>query len=502
MVGAAERVDAAAFAEQVRRRFGYAIAGASAIGAVLVFVFVAFALPAPPGIHHQSRLLLVNAAVFVVASGLGFPFAWRWSLGRWRNCVAWAYARRAPTERELELTLRFPLSQQEVPAMMWLVAAALFAGLNAPVSAELAFNVGITALLGLLVTCALAYLAGERLMRPLTALALTHGIPARPQLPGVTARALLAWSLGTGTVLVGLALIGVGALHESRFTRERLAILILVLSLAGALVGLATMVGLARSLSDPITGLRRAMGRVAAGELELEVAVDDGSEVGLLQAGFNRMVGGLRERERLRDLFGRQVGEDVVRHALERGVELGGEAREAAVLFVDLQGSTALAEARDPAEVVSVLNRFFAIVVDVVGAHDGWVNKFEGDAALCVFGVPLADRHCAGQALAAGRELCVRLTREVPEIKAGIGISAGRVVAGNVGAAKRFEYTVIGDPVNEAARLSDLAKSSPSGVLASEAALDRGGPEAERWRRDGEVRLRGRSGLTHLAAPR
>ena len=88
------------------------------------------------------------------------------------------------------------------------------------------------------------------------------------------------------------------------------------------------------------------------GDFDAEVTVDDGSEVGLLQAGFNRMVAGLREREEMRDLFGRQVGEDVVRHALEHGVELGGEAREAAVLFVDLQGSTRLADERDPAEVV------------------------------------------------------------------------------------------------------------------------------------------------------
>ena len=148
--------------------------------------------------------------------------------------------------------------------------------------------------------------------------------------------------------------------------------------------------------------------------------------------------------------------------ALERGVELGGEAREAAVLFVDIEGSTTLAESQDPAEVVTMLNRFFAIVVEVVAAHDGWVNKFEGDAALCVFGAPLPDPEASAQALAAGRELCQRISAELPEISAGIGVSAGRVVAGNVGAARRFEYTVIGDPVNQAARLTELAKRRAS----------------------------------------
>src|SRR5205085_6313534 len=125
----------------------------------------------------------------------------------------------------------------------------------------------------------------------------------------------------------------------------------------GLAVGLLMMYGLARSLADPIEALRIAVHRVEEGDFEQEVTVNDGSEVGLLQAGFNRMVAGLREREHLRDLFGRQVGEDVVRHALEHGVELGGEAREAAVLFVDLQGSTALAQSRDPADVVSLLNK-------------------------------------------------------------------------------------------------------------------------------------------------
>src|SRR5439155_14875972 len=112
----------------------------------------------------------------------------------------------------------------------------------------------------------------------------------------------------------------------------------------------------------------------------VDVEVDDASEIGLLQSGFNRMAAGLRERERLRDLFGRHVGEDVARAALDAGeLALGGEVREVAVLFVDLAGSTAMAGKRPPEEVVSLLNRFFAVVVDVVGAHGGWINKFEGD---------------------------------------------------------------------------------------------------------------------------
>ena len=176
-------------------------------------------------------------------------------------------------------------------------------------------------------------------------------------------------------------------------------------------------------------------------------------------------------------------------------------ARLAAVGLVDLRGSPRLAAERDPAEVVTLLNRFFDLVVDVVDAHDGWVNKFEGDAALCVFGAPLADDACASNALAAGRRLAARLCEELPDIRAGIGISAGRMVAGNLGAARRFEYTVIGDAVNEAARLSDLAKSEDGRVLASKAALDAAGEESSRWQIRGEQELRGRPEPTVVAIP-
>jgi adenylate cyclase len=215
------------------------------------------------------------------------------------------------------------------------------------------------------------------------------------------------------------------------------------------------------------------------------------------------MVAGLREHERLRDLFGRHVGEDVARQALERGVELGGEVRDAAVLFVDIVGSTALAAERPPEEVLGLLNRFFGVVVSVVQAHGGWVNKFEGDAALCVFGAPLQIDGAAGCALAAAREMCERLRGEVGELDFGIGVSAGRVVAGNVGAEERFEYTVIGDPVNEAARLTELAKGREGRLIASEAVLRAAdAEEAGRWELDGAVQLRGRRGETRVAVLR
>jgi adenylate cyclase len=249
--------------------------------------------------------------------------------------------------------------------------------------------------------------------------------------------------------------------------------------------------------------VRRALDDVRVGRDDVELRVYDGSEIGRLQAGFNQMVTGLRERERLRDLFGRQVGEDVARAALEGGTELGGEARDVAALFVDLVASTELAARREPHEVVELLNAFFRVVVEVVGCHGGFVNKFEGDAALCVFGAPLERPDAPADALAAARELRDRLHAELPHCDFGIGVSWGRAVAGNIGAAERFEYTVIGDAVNEAARLTELAKRRDGRILASGAALAAAGDgEAEHWTLDGEVTLRGRGAATALAVPR
>src|SRR5260221_2628706 len=251
---------------------------------------------------------------------------------------------------------------------------------------------------------------------------------------------------------------------------------------AGAWVFGALGFAILDAFYSPVLGVEVGVA-ILLGGITTDVRVYDGSEIGVLQAGFNSMVAGLREREQLRDLFGRHVGDQVASAALESGGVLGGELRQAAVLFVDVIGSTSLAAERAPDDVVCLLNRFFGLVVEVASQHDGWVNKFEGDGALCVFGAPGDLHDHAGCALAAARDLNDRLRAELPELEAGIGVAAGTVVAGNVGAAERFEYTLIGDPVNEAARLTVLAKGTPGRVLATAPTLARAlNGERDKWR--------------------
>ena len=156
------------------------------------------------------------------------------------------------------------------------------------------------------------------------------------------------------------------------------------------------------------------------------------------------------------------MGTTVAQRALADGVSLGGEVRTVAALFVDIAGSTSLVRRTGPEEMVGLLNRFFAVVVDTIEDEGGLVNKFEGDAALCVFGAPTDHPDPAGAALRAARRICDAV-REAGEVDVGVGVACGPVWAGQVGAASRLEYTVIGDPVNEAARLTELAKDSPGG---------------------------------------
>jgi adenylate cyclase len=361
-------------------------------------------------------------------------------------------------------------------------------------------RVGLSIVLGGLATSALVYLLVERTFRPLFALALAGDVPERSGALSVRSRLMLSWALGADLflIMIGLTYLGRPASHPP----SPAAIWFLVDS--GLVAGAIVLYVAARSVADPLRELRQAVKRVRQGDLDFSVAVDDGAEVGLLQAGFNKMVADLRERRQLQDLFGRYVGEDVARDALEHGVRLGGERREVSALFVDLLGSTALTQSRSPDDVVGLLNRFFDIVVRTVAAEGGWVNKFEGDGALCVFGAPMAQDDHATRALRAARTIrreILALSATQSGVDAAVGVSSGTVVAGNVGAEQRYEYTVIGDPVNQAARLTDEAKRRLGRVLASEEAIARCDGEARSWIVADELQLRGRSEPTLVYEP-
>src|SRR3954453_4746158 len=485
--------------KRIKRNATAALLLANLAGAIVTFVLGLWVVPVPKDLQSHSNQI-ANIVGFGVALVIGLVFGTVLSNRVSGGAQRWLREDRGPTPEEREASLRFPLRQTAVEAVLWLVVAVEFFAINLSVSFFIGVEAFLIVLLGGLVTSSITYLLVERLNREATARALESGVPERLRGPAIGWRLILTWAASSAVPLIAVGLVGLSAFSDQPPTRDQLPLGVAIIAAVGALVGLAAMSMSAKSISEPLRSLRSALARVEEGEFEVRVKVDDAGEIGVLQGGFNRMALGLSERERLRDLFGRHVGEDVARQALDtQNIELGGETREAAVLFVDVIGSTTLAATHDPAEVVERLNAFFGIVVDTVSSHGGWVNKFEGDAALCVFGAPTPHPDPAGSALASGRALRFRLA-ELEGVDAAIGISAGLVVAGNVGAAERFEYTVIGDPVNEAARLTELAKNTSSRLLASDAALSgaRDG-ERDRWRIGREESLRGRTDRTRVA---
>jgi len=400
-----------------------------------------------------------------------------------------------------DLVLRIPALQTVTGAVLWSIGVVVFTLVALQDSTRWAVAVGVTALMGGLLVCLMTYMEAERLVRPVAARALQRGAPGHSHLTPMSRRLLVTWILTSAVPVVGILLL-LFAESVDFFPGDANSLIpaLTALALTMLLTGYAGTRLFSMAVVDPIRELQYAINRVRRGENNAEVDIYDSSEIGVLQAGFNEMMRGLRERQRVSDLFGRYVGTEVARRALEEKPELGGESRYVAVLFVDVIGSTGFATERDPEYVVKALNEFFDRVVEGVHRHKGIINKFEGDAALAVFGAPLPLDDVAGHALAAARELHEEL--KDLEFEAGIGVAAGSVVAGHIGARDRFEYTVIGDAVNQAARLTDLAKKTPGRVLTSAATVKQANEaEQARWAMLKSVELRGRRQMTQIARP-
>ncbi|HVS67553.1 MAG TPA: adenylate/guanylate cyclase domain-containing protein [Mycobacteriales bacterium] len=468
------------------------------VGAVATFLVAAYVVPEPKALTEASRLdtyLIAAASYLVAASAAGIVMGVR----KLSSLADWLPSERPPTAEEQLAVLRGPRTLARGVGVLWFGGTVLFGALTFVHSVDAGLRITAIVSLSGVITAAVAFRLAELLLREAAGRALSASEHPQKIAQSVAVRSIMTWVAGTGAPVLGVVLLGVASMVDHVGTRHEVALATAVLGANCLLAGFITTVFVTRATADPIVSVRRALARIERGELDVTVPVYDGTDIGLLQAGFNRMAAGLREREELRDLFGRHVGVDVARRALEQGIELGGELRDVAVLYIDVVGSTRIAEQMPAHDVVDLLNRFFGIVIDVVESADGFINKFAGDAALAIFGAPapLPDRHA--RALAAARTLASRVTKEIPEIDFGIGVASGEAVAGNVGGTSRYEYTVIGSPVNEAARLGELAKTLPGRVAVSAAVV--GASHVDGWRPADEVLLRGRADPTTVYVP-
>ncbi len=175
---------------------------------------------------------------------------------------------------------------------------------------------------------------------------------------------------------------------------------------------------------------------------------------------------GLRQRDFIRDTFGRYLSSEVVEELLDspQGLEMSGEIREVTFLVSDLRGFTALTASLAPHEIIDVINRYFEHMVDVIARYRGVVNEFMGDGILVFFGAPLQAQDDAERAVACAIEMQTAMTRvndeqhrcHLPELSMGIGVNTGEVVVGNIGSVRRAAYGAVGSAINFAYRIESL----------------------------------------------
>jgi len=452
---------------------------ANGLGLGAIVAYFSFLFPdAAAGALESTTLNLVAFGIYLgVMLLIGMPI----NAVMLRRAVSWVRLGTPPTDKQRRMLFTLPTYETFTALVSWFGAAILFGVINRGLQ-----RVSFALALAGIITCTLLYLLLEGHFRPLFALALADAdLPEdrRDVLP----RLMLAWLMGSAVPLIAIGLnplIAPAPLDPGRLAW---------IAVFGAFIGGVVMTVAAISVSRPLNRVREALRRIEQGDLDVHVPVDDLGELGRLAEGVNDLAAGMREREALRDLFNRQVGQAGLAE-LAMGQEeptTAGERREVTVLFVDLRGYTRYSERHPPEDVVGMLNRFFSIVVAVADREGGWINKFEGDAALCLFGAPQDEPDHAGRALAAAAAIPRELRQSDELLRAGIGVATGEVIAGFIGTPERFEYTVIGDVVNVASRLCDLAKEQPSGVLATRATFEAaGGPPP--WHPAGRLAVRGR----------
>jgi class 3 adenylate cyclase len=318
---------------------------------------------------------------------------------------------------------------------------------------------------------------------------------------GISLRMRLLLALPMLNIIAGVTVAGLSTTGTA--TLSDLGVDVAVAVVVAFTVSLELSVLLARSIVDPIKALQRATDRMAAGDLSVRVPVASTDETGHLAQSFNEAIAGLEERRRVIEAFGAYVDPDVARRILAEGVALEGEEVEVSVLFLDVRGFTALAERAAARELVGRLNALFDEVVPIIINHGGHANKFVGDGLLAVFGAPDRRHDHADRALAAALEICERVRKRFAGgLQIGIGGNSGEVIAGSVGGGGRYEFTVIGDPVNTAARVEEATRASGDELLVTGALRERLTADTTEWVERPDVVLKGKTGTVTLYAPR
>ena len=246
------------------------------------------------------------------------------------------------------------------------------------------------------------------------------------------------------------------------------------------LLNLLLTIVIARFYSKPLLRLKDCAQNIAKGNYNIHTGITTGDELGVLSDTFNDMAVSLKEKELMYDTFGKVVTPEIRNWLLQGNTNLGGETVYATILFCDIRGFTTLSEQINPKQVVTLLNKYFSSMEQCIVKHNGIINKYIGNAIMAIFGVPLANKNQALDAYKCCldmRKTLIELNKELvaenlPQIKFGIGLHTGNVLAGNIGSNTRMEYTVIGDSVNVASRIESLCKEYNCDLLISKTTVE------------------------------
>ncbi|HBG66657.1 MAG TPA: hypothetical protein DDW78_09330 [Treponema sp.] len=241
-------------------------------------------------------------------------------------------------------------------------------------------------------------------------------------------------------------------------------------------ISMLITITLYRLAIHPLKTLGAGASAIKNGDYRFHVPIVSNDEIGILADSFNDMSAALAEKELMRQTFGKIVGPSVRDYLMKENLALGGETRNVTVLFCDIRSFTSMSEQMEPSQVVSLLNEYFSALEECISRNHGIINKYIGDAIMAIFGAPIAGENHARDAFRAVqdmRESLVLLNEKFaqsgrPAVSFGIGVHTGMVLAGNIGAQERMEYTVIGDTVNTASRMESLCKTYKTDLLLSE----------------------------------
>ena len=305
-----------------------------------------------------------------------------------------------------------------------------------------------------------------------------------------------------GTVL--LAQTPLSIVNEPAQAVQRKAILIsgIVMSIALFAVFLFSL-----TLSKPIEVLAELIKEIPKGNFNISARkkVRSHDEVGDLAEAFDHMTEGLKERDKVKNLFNKFHGSSITENLLQQEVSVGGTRKEVTVFFSDIRGFTKFSEGHTPEEVVSMLNEYFGVMVGIINRHGGVVDKFIGDAIMAVWGVPAGSEHDTKNALTACLEMrsslmtlnTSRKERGLTEIQIGMGLHAGAAISGTIGSEERMEFTVIGDTVNVTSRIESSTKHFEVDLLVSDEVFARlSKPELEaifKFDLAGDIEVKGKS---------